>query len=91
MILFPLARQIQGYLKAVVQAEITLAEKARCGIIVMAQVASVVTRRVRAVASKLRESGRRVADRSRGGARVGVSRPPRAFHAGAAGRADPRG
>jgi hypothetical protein len=64
VILFPLARQIQGYLKAVVQAEVTLAEKARCGIIVMAKVGSVVTRRVRAVASKLRESGRRVADRS---------------------------
>jgi glycosyltransferase involved in cell wall biosynthesis len=64
VIVFPLARQIAGYMRAVGEADISPSEKARCASMVVGKVASVAGRRVSSVTSKFRDAARRLADRA---------------------------
>jgi glycosyltransferase involved in cell wall biosynthesis len=64
VILFPLARQVRGYLQAITEANISPAEKMRCATIVVEKVAIVGGKRMQAVARKVQTAAFRRDDRS---------------------------
>jgi len=55
VILFPLARQVRGYFRAIAQADISRVEKIRCGTMVLEKVLTVGGKRVMAMTIKARE------------------------------------
>jgi glycosyltransferase involved in cell wall biosynthesis len=59
VILFPLARQVRGYFRAIAQADISRVEKMRCGTMVLEKVFIVGGKRVMAMAIKAREAALR--------------------------------
>jgi glycosyltransferase involved in cell wall biosynthesis len=59
VILFPLARQVRGYFRAIAQADISRVEKMRCGTMVLEKVLTVGGKRVMAMAIKAREAALR--------------------------------
>jgi glycosyltransferase involved in cell wall biosynthesis len=58
VILFPLARQIRGYLRAIEDADISRAEKIRCAAMVLEKVATVAGRRLKGMGTRIREAAR---------------------------------
>ena len=53
---FPLARQVSGYFRAIREADITLAEKVRCGAIVVEKVANVGMERVQHLSARIQDA-----------------------------------
>jgi len=55
-IVFPLARQVSGYFKAIHDADISTDEKIRCGAMVLEKVANVGVERVKRMPTRIREA-----------------------------------
>jgi glycosyltransferase involved in cell wall biosynthesis len=59
VILFPLMRQVRGYLRAITDADITTAEKMRCALMVVNKVATVGWRRVTSLPTRVQGAAER--------------------------------
>jgi glycosyltransferase involved in cell wall biosynthesis len=55
-IVFPLARQVRGYVQAILDADITATERVRCGAMVLEKVAAVGVERAKRLPTRMREA-----------------------------------